>query len=82
MNDNLRRMELVDDPQPGTVAHIRANKLPAMTGQEDQSLACGNCGMGVFSGVSPERIHKRFETEQPLVMECICGAMNLVPRDE
>ena len=77
-----KRLKVISTTINGKDAHIRANSVPAMTGSEPIDLECGSCGMILAAGCSPERIHARFVTDQRLVFECICGALNVVPEGQ
>jgi hypothetical protein len=72
--------ETVTEVRPGADAHIRAHKAPVMTGSDEGDLKCGGCGIVLASNSRPELLHQRFETDQRLILECICGALNIIPR--
>lgn len=79
MSDNNIILETIQEVRPGTDAHIRANKLPVMTGSDEGDLNCGGCGQAIAKGVSPATFHQQIQSDQRLVVECTCGALNLVP---
>lgn len=80
MNKPITKLETISEVQLATDAHIRANKAPVVTGSDEGDLNCGGCGIVLASNASPELIHQRFETDQRLILECICGAFNIIPR--
>jgi hypothetical protein len=82
MSDTTITLETIQDVRQGQDAHIRANRLPVMTGSHEGNLNCGGCGMPIATGVTPSEFHNRFQTEQRLIVECICGALNVMPRKE
>lgn len=73
-------LETVSEVQPNLDAHIRANRVPIMRGSDEGDLNCGGCKIAIAEGVTPEQVHSRFQTEQRLIIECICGALNIIPR--
>lgn len=79
MNDKSTTLETISEVRLGDDAHIRANRLPVMTGLHEADLNCGSCGLAIATGATAEEFHQRFQTEQRLVVECICGALNVVP---
>lgn len=79
MSDTSITLETISEVSPGTDAHIRANKLPVMTGTDEGDLNCGNCGKAIAEGTSPAGFHQKIQTEQRLVVECTCGALNVIP---
>lgn len=80
MSDTNITLETIDSAQPGSDAHIKANRLPIMTGTHEGDLNCGGCGKALASKTSPADFHQKIQTEQRLVVECLCGALNVIPR--
>jgi hypothetical protein len=76
------RLETIHEIRPGEDAHIRANKAPVLTGSVEHHLTCGGCGIVIARNSRPDDLHERFQTEQRLILECICGALNIVPRGD
>ena len=79
MSDTSITLETVSEIRPGADAHIRANRLPVMTGSDEGDLNCGKCGQAIATGTTPAAFHNKIQTDQRLVVECTCGALNLVP---
>lgn len=80
MSDHSTTLETIADIRLGADAHIRANRLPVMTGTDEGDLNCGQCGKAIAERTSPASFHQKIQTDQRLVVECTCGALNLVPR--
>jgi hypothetical protein len=80
MSDKSTTLETISEVRLGEDAHIRANRLPLMTGSHEADLNCGNCAMAIVTGVTPAEVHERFQTDQRLIVECICGTLNVIPR--
>lgn len=80
MSDSSITLETITEVQEGSDAHIRAHKLPIITGQHEGDLNCGHCGQAIAKGTTPAEFHAKVQTDQRLVVECTCGALNLVPR--
>lgn len=80
MSDTSITLETIDAATPGADAHVRANKLPLMTGSDEGDLNCGKCGKAIAEKTSPAAFHQKIQTEQRLVVECQCGALNVIPR--
>lgn len=49
------------------------------TGNEPESLACGGCGAILFQGVSKRTTWEQFAVRKRLLMQCLCGVLNIVP---
>ena len=49
-----------------------------LRGDEDENLACGACKKVLARGVSTRTIFTRFSTPHRLLLQCECGAHNLV----
>jgi hypothetical protein len=79
MSDTGITLETIDKVSPGADAHIRANKLPIMTGTDEGDLNCGKCGKAIAEKTSAAAFRQKIQTEQRLVVECMCGALNVVP---
>lgn len=79
MSDTSITLPTVTEVQPGSDAHIRANKLPIMEGSDEADLNCGGCGQAIAKGMSIAGFHQKIQTEQRLVVECTCGTLNVVP---
>ena len=58
---------------------LQAGVLPIMRGEEDENLACGACKSIIFRGVSTRIVYERIRPENRLVVQCTCGAHNLLP---
>ena len=80
MSESDITLETIAEVEPGADAHVRAHKLPIMTGAHEGDLNCGNCGQAIAKGTTPAEFHSKIQTDQRLVVECTCGALNLVPR--
>jgi hypothetical protein len=80
MNDKNISLETITEVQEGADAHIRANRLPVLTGTDEGDLNCGGCGQALATGITPTDFHQKIQTEQRLVVECTCGALNVIPR--
>lgn len=74
-------LDTITDVHAGADAHVRANRLPVMTGSDEGDLKCGACGKVIAERTSPASFHRKIQTEQRLVVECPCGALNVVPKD-
>jgi hypothetical protein len=81
MSDTSITLETTEEVHPGADAHIRANKLPVMTGSDEGDLNCGKCGMAIAEKTSSSAFHQKIQTDQRLVVECTCGALNVIPKD-
>lgn len=81
MSDTNTILETIQEVRPGADAHIRANKLPVMTGSDEGDLNCGKCGQAIATGTTPAEFHAKIQTDQRLVVECTCGTLNVVPKD-
>lgn len=79
MSDSHTTLETIPEVRPDADAHIRANRLPVMAGDDEGDLNCGKCGQAIATGTTPASFHKKIQTEQRLVVECTCGALNVVP---
>jgi hypothetical protein len=79
MSDRSITLETVSEVRPDADAHIRANKLPIMAGGDEGNLNCGQCGEAIATGTSLATFHQKIQTEQRLLIECTCGALNVVP---
>lgn len=64
---------------PDQPAMIKSAVLPVFKGDEPFTLVCGGCKEVLGEDVSPERIRSLIRTNGPLVIECPCGAHNLLP---
>ena len=54
--------------------------LPIFRGNEhDESLACGSCRQLIGQYVSTRTLYTRYATPKRLLIQCICGAHNVVP---
>lgn len=73
-------LQTIPEVRPGADAHIRANRLPVMTGEDEGDLNCGACGKAIAEGTTPAAFHNKIQTDQRLVVECTCGALNVVPK--
>ncbi|WP_343343874.1 hypothetical protein WJT74_08940 [Sphingomicrobium sp. XHP0239] len=71
----------IDTVDKDKQAHVRAKPLPIIKGPHEGDVNCGGCGTTIAQGAGPQVIHALFQTEQELVFECTCGALNLVPRE-
>ena len=80
MSDKNTILDTIQEVRPGADAHIRANRLPVMTGSNDGDLNCGQCGAAIAVGTTPAEFHKKIQTDQRLIVECTCGALNIVPK--
>lgn len=80
MSDTSITLETVDEVHQGADAHIRANRIPVMTGSDEGDLNCGGCGQALGQGVSLAEFHKRIQSDQRMILECTCGALNVVPK--
>ena len=80
MSDTNTILETIQEVQPGADAHVRANRLPVMAGSDEGDLNCGKCGQAIATSTNPASFHQKIQTEQRLVVECTCGALNVVPR--
>ena len=80
MSDSNITLETISEVHRGADAHIRANKLPVMTGSDEGDLNCGKCGKAIAEKTSPASFLQKIQTEQRLVVECTCGALNVVPK--
>jgi hypothetical protein len=81
MSDTSITLETTDSATPAADAHIRANKLPIMTGSDEGDLNCGKCGKAIAEKTSLAAFHQKIQTDQRLLVECICGALNVVPKN-
>ena len=79
MSDHSITMTTVSEVTQGSDAHVRANKLPIMQGSDEGDLNCGGCGQAIAKGVTPATFHQQIQTDQRLIIECTCGALNVVP---
>ena len=79
MSDTSITLTTVSEVQVGSDAHIRANKIPIMQGSDEGDLNCGGCGQAIAKGVTPATFHTQIQTDQRLVVECTCGALNVIP---
>lgn len=79
MSDTSITLETTNAVTPGTDAHIRAHKLPIMTGSDEGDLNCGKCGQAIAEKTGLAAFHQKIQTDQRLVVECVCGALNVVP---
>lgn len=79
MSDTSITLETIDEVQAGTDAHVSASKLPIMTNTDEGDLNCGKCGKAIAERTSPATFHQMIQTPQRLIVECTCGALNVVP---
>lgn len=63
---------------PETDAVMTARSLPALTGNGQSDLHCGGCGEVLAKAITTEAIAHAFETDRRLLLQCTCGAHNLV----
>ena len=80
MSDSSITLETISEVRPGADAHIRANQLPVMTGTDEGDLNCGKCGKAIAEKTSPASFRRKIQTDQRLIVECMCGALNVVPK--
>jgi hypothetical protein len=80
MSDTSITLETVSEVRPGADAHVRANRLPVMTGSDEADLNCGACGKAIATGTSPAAFHHKIQSDQRLIVECTCGALNVIPK--
>jgi hypothetical protein len=72
------RLPVVDDPSPGRDAIMRGAP-PLFRGDDDESLACGRCGVVVARRVSTRTLYRQTHCESArLLLVCACGAYNLL----
>lgn len=64
--------------EEGADAVIVGNSLPALTGNGSDDLICGGCGSVVAAKLTTAAIARSFKTERRLILECTCGASNLI----
>lgn len=79
MSETSITLETITEVREGADAHIKANRLPVMTGSHEGDLNCGACKEAIGKGVTPAEFHSRIQTDQRLVVECTCGALNVIP---
>jgi hypothetical protein len=79
MRDSNVALQIIEEVRPGADAHIRANRLPVMTETDNGNLDCGKCGEAIAEATSPASFHRKIQTDQRLIVECTCGALNVVP---
>lgn len=80
MSDTGITLETISEVRPGDDAHIRANRLPVMTGSDEADLNCGGCGQTIAAGTTPVAFHQKIHSDQRMVVECTCGALHVVPK--
>ena len=80
MSDSNITLQTIPNVEEGADAHIRANRIPVMTGSDEGDLNCGGCGQAVAEKTSPASFHQKIQTDQRLVLECTCGTLNLIPK--
>ena len=61
-----------------TDAVMKARSMPALTGNGPADLLCGGCGEVVAKGLTSEAVARAFDTERRLLLQCVCGAHNVV----
>ncbi len=67
---------------PDTDAVMTAQSLPALTGSGGSDLHCGGCSEVLAKGLNTASIAHAFGTERRLLLQCVCGAHNLVREAE
>ena len=80
MSDTNTTLQIISEVQLGSDAHIRANRLPIITGTHEGDLNCGKCGQALVRNSTAADVHQMIQTSQRLVLECTCGALNVIPR--
>jgi hypothetical protein len=70
----------VVDPEE-TDSTLVPDALPIFKGDEDESLACGNCKEVIARGVSTKTFYERLSADHRLVVRCPCGAHNVIPSE-
>lgn len=80
MSDKNITLGTVTEAHPAEDAHIRANRLPLMENSDEGDLNCGKCGATLAAKTSPATFRQKIQTEQRLIVECTCGALNVVPK--
>lgn len=79
MSDTSITLTTISEVKAGSDAHIRANKIPIMQGSDRGDLNCGGCGQAIAKGVTPATFRTQIQTDQRLIVECTCGALNVIP---
>jgi hypothetical protein len=69
----------VDAVDEGTAVVFIFPKMPAMTGDEDENLACGSCKTVVARGVSTRTLHERNVAPDGAFVKCDCGKYVQLP---
>lgn len=47
-----RKGKIIPEPQPGTRTILTAPQAPAIKGEGDDSILCGNCGVTLVSNLA------------------------------
>ena len=78
----LRNYLEVVTPNAGQDSVIAAAKpgFPLLKGLEDQHLACGACRDVLAWNISQHTVAEMFVVVHRLILQCRCGAHNLVPQ--
>lgn len=82
---NTIRLLTVERREPGDSLTILEREKPGdpqypmQRGNEPESLACGGCGAVLFQGVSKRTTWEQFAVQKRLLVQCLCGAFNIVP---
>lgn len=59
---------------------IKPASNPGFIGDEDTSLACGDCKAVIAKGLSVETMQSRFAAPAQFIVRCAdCGANNCIP---
>ena len=61
-----------------TDAVMKAQSMPALTGNGESDLHCGACAQVLAKNLTTEAIANTFDTDRRLLLQCVCGAHNLV----
>jgi hypothetical protein len=79
MTNKQTRLQTVTKPLPkASVLQKGPRGTPMIKGDEPEDLLCGSCGDVITNGVSAQSITERFIAPVQLLVQCNCGAHNLI----
>lgn len=74
-------LRVVEEGELNGAAVLVCKVLPQFKGgNPDESLACGSCKAVIAKDYGTADAYEQFKVRTPIAFKCLCGALNLVPR--
>jgi DNA-binding transcriptional regulator YiaG len=76
----VRYLELVEPDSRDTIVVCQSTDSKGLRGPDTgENLACGSCRAVMLESMSAETAYETIDDSRRLVIQCLCGATNLVP---